>query len=66
MKVLIVEDADRKLEQLKDYVESIWPEVRIDECKSYASGLEAAIENRYELILLDMSLPNLCPSGKPA
>lgn len=58
MKLLIVEDAERKLAHLRDYLQEVFSDLEVVERKSYVGGVEAAIEGDFELILLDMSLPN--------
>ena len=59
MKILIVEDDENKLNNLKDFINEYYlNEVNIDICHSFQSGLESILINKYDLLLLDMSLPN--------
>ena len=58
MRILIIEDAERKLVQLRQHLREVFPNAKIEERMSYIGGLEAAIEEDFELIVLDMSLPN--------
>lgn len=56
MRCLIIEDDQIKLEKIIDYIISIGciePVVR----NSFQSGISEILENKYEIIILDMSLP---------
>lgn len=57
-RILIVEDNHKKLEKLKDFLESEYNEVQLEERTSYNSAAkEIALNyNNYDLILLDMSM----------
>lgn len=57
MKVLIIEDFKPKLEHIIEYIKSIKPKSEIVEKYSFQSGLKSILENEYDLVLLDMSLP---------
>jgi len=62
MNILIVEDDLNKLKNLKEFIENYFLDKKIEyslEIKnSYQSGLESILTNDYNLLLLDMSLPN--------
>jgi CheY-like chemotaxis protein len=62
MKILIVEDDLNKLNNLKNYINIYFNEKNLDinlSIKhSFQSGLEDILTNTYDLLLLDMSLPN--------
>lgn len=57
MKALIIEDDMNKAEQISNHLHSILSDIQITCKKSYQSGLREIIEERYDLIILDMSLP---------
>jgi len=58
MKILLVEDNQNKVTQLKSFIESEFPEIKLVICGSYHSGLkEIILNNDYKLILLDISMP---------
>ena len=56
-KILIVEDNEKKIEKLRDFLKKDFPEIDVEEKRSYNSALkEIAINyDSYDLILLDMS-----------
>ena len=58
MKILIIEDDLNKLKKIKIAISEFSQEIKIDTAVSYQSGLKAIINNTYNLILLDMSLPS--------
>ncbi len=57
-RILIVEDNEKKIEKLRDFLNEDFPEVLVEEKRSYNSALkEIAINyDNYDLILLDMSM----------
>lgn len=57
-KILIIEDEQKKLDNLKDFLTAEFPNVAFEEKRSYNSALREIIENHknYNLILLDMSM----------
>ncbi|PSL44138.1 hypothetical protein CLV51_1063 [Chitinophaga niastensis] len=60
-KLLLVEDDQNKIKQIETFLadsKSELPEFTFEVRKSYQSGLQAILENRYDLILLDMSMHN--------
>jgi DNA-binding NarL/FixJ family response regulator len=57
MKVLLIEDSDYKVEQITQVVEQSIPGANLLVSKSFRSGLDAALENNPDIILLDMTLP---------
>lgn len=57
MKVLIVEDDKNKISQISQTLRPAFPNVAIECAYSYRSGLKAILDNNYDLIILDMSLP---------
>lgn len=57
-KILIIEDEQKKLDNLKDFLKDEFQNVEIKEKRSYNSALREILENyqTYDLILLDMSM----------
>lgn len=62
MKILIIEDDENKLNDIKDTVKDIFENINIKidvtVMYSFQTGLNNVISNKYDLLLLDMSLPN--------
>jgi CheY-like chemotaxis protein len=70
MNLLIVEDDEKKREQLVTFLKARWPEAILTERRSYRSGLKEIIDGCYDLVLLDMSMPTYDktpsePGGRP-
>lgn len=57
MKVLIIEDNHNKLKQIKAFVNKNYPDVSIHDALSYTAGLRRIYDEKWNLLLLDMSLP---------
>lgn len=57
IKILIVEDDLNKCNQLKESLQKSLGDLIIEERRSYQSGLKEIINVKYDLILLDMSMP---------
>lgn len=57
MKILIVEDDINKRKRLAELVRGTVRDATINERGSYQSGLSAALETDYDLLILDMSMP---------
>jgi CheY-like chemotaxis protein len=55
--ILLVEDDDRKREQLAAFLEQEFPEARVEMARSFRSARRALTVGHYSLVLLDMSLP---------
>ncbi|RDX33438.1 response regulator, partial [Arcobacter sp. HD9-500m-PIT-SAG02] len=62
MKILIVEDDLNKLNNLKNFLQTYFQdksiEINVEIKNSYQSGLETILSESFDLLLLDMSLPN--------
>jgi CheY-like chemotaxis protein len=58
MKFLLIEDDQHKSKQIAEYLNNILPDCKVEIKKSYQSGLKEILTNIYDLILLDMQLPN--------
>lgn len=57
MTILLVEDDDRKRSQIESYLREQKPTDRLRCARSLQSGLDALLDERYDLVLLDMSMP---------
>lgn len=57
MQILLIEDNSNKLKQIKRVLTEIYPESNIEEAYSFNSGVRKVYENKWNLIVLDMSLP---------
>lgn len=58
MNILLIEDDQHKSSQISNYLYSVIDDLTIVLKKSYQSGLKEIILGNYDLILLDMQLPN--------
>lgn len=62
MKILIIEDDLNKLQSVEDFLQKYFKQkdllYSLTIKHSYQSGLENVLTNSYDLLLLDMSLPN--------
>jgi CheY-like chemotaxis protein len=57
MNILVVEDDDNKRHQLVTFLIDTYRDSRCVEAKSYQSGLKAIIQERYDIVFLDMTMP---------
>ena len=57
MQILLIEDNSNKRKQIKEVLMEIYPEAGIEEAYSFNSGVRKVYEDRWNLIVLDMSLP---------
>jgi CheY-like chemotaxis protein len=57
MNILIVEDNANKLRQIKELLKELYPQCGMEEAFSFKGGLKKIYENRWDFIILDMSLP---------
>ena len=57
MQILLIEYNSNKLKQIKRVLTEIYPESNIEEAYSFNSGVRKVYENKWNLIILDMSLP---------
>ena len=57
MQILLIEDNSNKLKQIKRVLTEIYPESNIEEAYSFNGGVRKVYENKWNLIILDMSLP---------
>lgn len=58
MKVLIVEDDDTKLRDLEKLLEENYANIKFDVAKSFQGGLRYLVNNFYNIVIFDMSMPN--------
>ncbi|EOS24912.1 hypothetical protein C804_05012 [Lachnospiraceae bacterium A4] len=57
MKVLIVEDNKDKRNNIKNFLTKRIEGITFGEAKSYSSGISEIYDNKWDLIILDMTLP---------
>lgn len=57
MKILIVEDDENKLAQIKEFILTLFVNANVITNGSYQSGLKAIIQGGHDLIILDMTMP---------
>lgn len=57
MKILVLEDDEKKKQKLISFLFTINPDINIRDQASYQSGLKAIMAENFDLILLDMSMP---------
>lgn len=57
MKMLIIEDDQNKIKQLKDFLNLKFPQSEMCEKYSYQSGLREIINNSFDVVILDMTMP---------
>jgi len=57
MKILLVEDNILKREKVINFINDSFENIEITSAGSYNTGLALALKNRFDLIILDMSLP---------
>lgn len=70
MNILIIEDDQNKRNQILEFIKKILKVDSITSKYSFKSGLKEIVKNKYDLILLDMSMPTFDittsePGGKP-
>lgn len=58
MKILLVEDDEHKMNDIVLYLKNNVKDVEIHCAYSVASGVQSSVDNSYDLILLDMTIPN--------
>lgn len=64
MRVLVVDDDPNKAKQLQDCICDLLPQAKVTHCRSYQSGLRAALFEKPDIIVLDMTMPNYDVGGK--
>jgi DNA-binding NarL/FixJ family response regulator len=57
MNILIVEDNENKLSRIRLFMEERYNDCFIDEAHSFSSGRRKVFDPKWDLIILDMSLP---------
>lgn len=63
MKLLLIEDDDKKRNSVLSFINSEIPDNSVDEGFSVESGVQLAVDNPYDLIILDMTIPNFDKTG---
>lgn len=57
MNILIIEDNHSKLKQIKSFMKKMYPASSIHDALSYTAGLRRIYDEKWDLLILDMSLP---------
>lgn len=57
MKILIVEDDDIKRNRISGFLKQAYPSAEIEENASYQSGLGSVLNSKFDMIILDMTMP---------
>lgn len=57
MNILIIEDNQLKRDKIIGFLNDSFPEFHVTYSASFNAGLSLSLENQYDLIILDMSLP---------
>ena len=57
IKIILIEDDKKKIEDIRDFLNTEFGYQDLVIKESYQSGLKALIDNDYNLLLLDMSIP---------
>lgn len=58
MKILLVEDDEHKMNDIISYIDTLKKNIIVESARSVESGVQAAVDNQFDLILLDMTIPN--------
>jgi len=58
MRILLVEDDDHKMNDIISYIDTLKKGIVVETARSVESGVQSAVDNQYDLILLDMTVPN--------
>lgn len=56
-KLLFIEDDSNKIERIMSFLKEHYSDTNIQVCRSYHSGVRAALSEDWDLLLLDISLP---------
>lgn len=58
IRILLVEDDANKARSIIDFLNQSFNDIEIEKAASYQSGVDLAIDSVFDLLLLDMSIPN--------
>ena len=58
MRILLVEDDKLKMNDIINYLKKKKKKIEVETACSVESGVQSAVDNTYDLILLDMTMPN--------
>lgn len=58
MRILLVEDDKLKMNDIINYLDTFKKKIEVETACSVESGVQSAVDNTYDLILLDMTMPN--------
>lgn len=57
MNLLLIEDNDLKKEKILSFILESFPDINITTASSYNTAMTLALDNVYDLMILDMSIP---------
>src|SRR2546428_368773 len=57
VKILLVEDDEDKLDQIREFLVAVEADWQIEQTRSLNSGLRAVQSGEYDIIILDMTMP---------
>lgn len=58
MRILLVEDDDKKATSIISFLKQTYSDILVDKARSYMSGVDKAMSGTYQMLLLDMTIPN--------
>lgn len=58
MRLLLVEDDEHKMNDIISYIDTLKKGIVVETARSVESGVQSAVDNQYDMILLDMTVPN--------
>jgi CheY-like chemotaxis protein len=64
MKLLVIDDDENKLRQMLSFLAATFPDLTLEDRRSYQSGLKALLLDPPDLMLLDMTMPTFDMSNK--
>ena len=57
MKIILIEDNEHKRKKIKDFINNLDKDILIEEAYSYTSGLKKCLDNIFDLLIIDMTMP---------
>ena len=57
MKILIIEDSELKRKDIERFLKENFPDADVTTAVSYSSGLRKAYKGKFDVVILDNSLP---------
>lgn len=57
MKIMIIEDNEHKRKKIKDFIDNLDEPISLEEAYSYTSGLKKCLNDVFDLLIIDMTMP---------